>query len=334
MVCPEKPGEFDLIQRLTGEVRVFSDQLRTGIGDDCAVIATNGENDLLLTSDIFVENVHFDRKWFLPEQIGGKAFRAGLSDIAAMGGDPEYALVSLAVPVSQSQQEIESIYRGIRKAAEAFQVSMVGGDLSRSEEGIIIDIILIGKVIRDQAVLRSGSKPGDHIFVSGNLGEASLGLRILESGRTGPGSEHFINRQRVPEPRISLGQVLCQGRWASAMIDISDGLSSDLGHLCKASGVGARMILENLPVSDAYRRICERHDLEVLSGILDGGEDYELLFTVPPDRVEEFNQVKLPVSVTEIGEILQDSREMVLELTNGQTRALCPGGYDHFRETN
>jgi thiamine-monophosphate kinase len=118
------------------------------------------------------------------------------------------------------------------------------------------------------------------------------------------------------------------------MIDISDGLSSDLGHLCKASGVGARMILENLPVSDAYRRICERHDLEVLSGILDGGEDYELLFTVPPDRVEEFNQVKLPVSVTEIGEILQDSREMVIELTNGQTRALCPGGYDHFRETN
>jgi thiamine-monophosphate kinase len=323
-------SEFDLIRRMTGKVRIFSEDLRIGIGDDCGVISADPSHDLLLTSDLFVEKVHFDRRWFSLEQIGGKALRASLSDIAAMGGRPGFSLVGFAFPVSLSPKEAETVYGGIRDAAEKFGVTLVGGDLSRTEKEILLDIMLLGKVGKGRAVLRSGARPGDQIFVSGSLGEAFLGLKVLELGLTGPDAEILSRRQRVPEPRIALGQALGEHGFASAMIDVSDGLSSDLGHLCQASGVGARIEMRALPVSEAYRNVCTRLSMDTAAGVLHGGEDYELLFTIPSDRLARFSQHEIPVPVSRIGEIVQDSEGVMVEFSDGRSRALLPQGFNHF----
>lgn len=324
-------GEFDLIEQMTRSVRIFSKNLRTGIGDDSAVISGPEAYDLLLTSDLIIEKVHFDRRWFLPEQIGGKAFLGSLSDIAAMGGLPEFALVSLAVPVSVAGREAEALYQGIRKAAEQFEVTLAGGDLSRSDGGIFIDIMHLGRVEKDRAVLRSGARPGDRIFVSGTLGESALGLHALQSDRKVDGADLFIRRQRLPEPRIGLGRILGTERLASAMIDLSDGLSSDLGHLCKSSGVGARVRLRDLPVSKTYQKVCMALSVEPMSNLLHGGEDYELLFTVRPGDLMRLSQASLPVPVVEVGEILPASEGLSVEFPDGGYGELSSGGYDHFR---
>jgi len=324
-------GEFDLIERMTGPAGIFSKNLRTGIGDDCAVISGDASFDILLTSDLLVEKIHFDRRWFLPEQIGGKAFLSSLSDIAAMGGLPEFALVSLAVPRSVAGREAEALYRGIRDAAGQFKVTLAGGDLSGSDGRIFIDMMHVGRIEKGRAVLRSGAKPGDRIFVSGTLGDAALGLRVLQSDLKIESAEPFIRRQRMPEPRITLGRALSSGRLASAMIDLSDGLSSDLGHLCKSSGVGARVRFKDLPVSKDYRRVCMKLSVDPVSNLLHGGEDYELLFTVHPCDLMGLKQARLPVPVVEIGEILTVSEGLSVEFPDGGCIELASGGYDHFR---
>ncbi len=330
---PDLIGEFDLIQRMTRSVRTFSDNLLAGIGDDCAVVSGGEKSDLLLTSDMLVEKVHFDRRWFSPEQAGGKALRVSLSDIAAMGGVPEFALVSLAVPASLDPNEVEAIYRGILETAEAFEVTIAGGDLSRTTGEIVLDIMLLGKVEKGRAVLRSGAKPGDRIFVSGTLGDAASGLLALESGLTGPDADSLIQRQLVPEPLIKLGQALGRGRWASAMIDVSDGLSSDLGHICKASGVGACVKMKDLPVSETSARARGRLSIETESVLLHGGEDYELLFTVPSELMTRFQQETFPAPLAEIGIILPASEGIVLELSDDVCKDLNAGGFDHFRHS-
>jgi thiamine-monophosphate kinase len=333
VVVSDLTGEFDLIQRMTRSVRSFSDDLLTGIGDDCAVVSGGEKNDLLLTADMLVEKVHFDRRWFSPEQIGGKALRVSLSDIAAMGGVPEFALVSFAVPATLDSKEVEAIYRGILETAAAFEVTIAGGDLSRTAGEIVLDIILIGKVEKGRAILRSGAKPGDRIFVSGRLGDAALGLLVLKSGQTAPDTGSLIQRQLIPEPLIELGQALGRGRWASAMIDVSDGLSSDLGHICKASDVGARVKMKDLPVSEASARVRDRLSIETESVLLHGGEDYELLFTVPSELMTRFQQETFPAPLAEIGVILPASEGLVLELSNDVCKDLKAGGFDHFRHS-
>lgn len=327
---PERFSEFDLIQGMTSSAGIFSENLRTGVGDDCAVISADPEHDLLLTSDLLVEKVHFDRRWFTPEQIGSKAVRVSLSDIAAMGGRPEFSLISFAFPVSLAREEAECIYGGIRKTAGDFRVTLAGGDVSRTEGEVVLDVMLLGKIEKGRAVLRSGARPGDQVFVSGSLGGASLGLKVLGLGLTGSDAEILARRQHTPEPRTALGRVLSRDGWASAMIDVSDGLSSDLGHLCRMSGVGAKIEMKALPVSEAYRRVCARLSLDTAQGILHGGEDYELLFTVPSERLTHFSRKKMPVSVTRIGEILQASEGILLELPDGRSTPLPSRGFDHF----
>ncbi len=326
-------GEFDLIQRMTRAAGTFSDDLLAGIGDDCAVVSGGEKSDLLLTADLLVEKVHFDRRWFSPEQIGSKALRVSLSDIAAMGGVPEFALVSLAVPTPLDHKVAETIYQGILEAADEFEVTIAGGDLSRTEGEIVLDVMLLGKVEKGRAILRSGAKPGDRIFVSGTLGDAALGLLALESELPGPDTDSLVRRQRLPDPLIALGQALGRGRWASAMIDVSDGLSSDLGHICKASRVGARVRMKDLPVSEASTRVKDRFSIDKESVLLHGGEDYELLFTVPSGLVARFLQETFPAPLTEIGKILPASEGLMVELPDGACKELRAGGYNHFRHS-
>ncbi len=324
-------SEFERIRRMTRSIKCFSDQLLTGIGDDCAVVACAPHTDWLLTADLLIEGVHFDRKWFSLQQIGSKAVRVNVSDIAAMGGVPEFALVSLAIPPDVSVPSLEALYGGIREAATAFRVTIAGGDLSRTADLLVLDVMILGRTERGRAILRSGAQVGERIFVSGTLGEASLGLRVAREQRCGPDAESAVARQRCPEPRVDLGRALSQGRLAAAMIDLSDGLSSDLAHICEASGVGAKIRLQDLPMSDSCRRLAATLGVEPAAAALHGGEDYELLFTVRPDAVAALGGSGFPFTVTEIGEILPAAAGMVVEHSDGRCEGLQTLGYDHFR---
>ncbi len=328
---PHRLSEFDLLRRFQGKVRQFSEGLQTGIGDDCAVISCGPDQDLLVTTDLLVEGIHFERRWSSLPQIGDKGLRVSLSDIAAMGGMPEYAFISLALPPSISPEDGERILEGIRQTAETYEVTIAGGDLSRSKEGIVLDIILLGKSEKGKALLRSGAQPGDQLFVSGTLGDAALGLQVLKTGKGGDHRAALAERQRRPEPRLELGRILREKGWASAMIDLSDGISSDLFHLCEASGVGALLRLKDLPQSTHLLETCAALAWEPAPFVLRGGEDYELLFTVPAAARSALERASLPVSVTPIGEILPAEAGVCLEEFGGRRQPLLPQGYDHFR---
>lgn len=327
-------SEFRFIEKIKESVRSYSPNLATGIGDDCAVISCDGRSDLLVTTDLFIEGVHFDRRWFSMEQVGGKALRVSLSDIAAMGGMAEFAFVSLAAPSSLPGEEIERLYAGIRETADAYGVTIGGGDLSRSTGGIVVDMMLLGKADKEQAILRSGARPGDRIFVSGTLGDGALALKLLQTGTEDREKNQLVDRHVRPEPRLALGRLLAGGKHrASAMIDVSDGLSSDLSHLCGASGVGAIISEKRLPRSEVFQRVCSRVGKGESALLLHGGEDYELLFTLPSDGAEKILSERLPCPVTEIGEILAVPEGLSIEWASGKREALQPLGYDHFRRT-
>ncbi len=330
-MAPRGDSEFELIRRMTRSIACFSDRLSAGIGDDCAVVACGPHSDWLLTADLLVEGIHFDRKWFSLRQIGDKAVRVNVSDIAAMGGVPELALVSLAVPSGLSVESLDTLYGGIREAAEVFRVTIAGGDLSRARDALVLDVMILGTTERGRAILRSGARVGDRIFVSGTLGAAALGLRAAREERRGPDAESALARQCRPEPRLGLGRALSQGRLATALIDLSDGLSSDLAHICEASGVGARVRVQDLPISDACRRLAATLGAEAVDAALHGGEDYELLFTVPPDAAAVVGGSRFPFAVTDVGEILSPGAGMILEHPDGRCEQLQPSGYDHFR---
>ncbi|MDX1763954.1 MAG: thiamine-phosphate kinase [bacterium] len=329
----DKPfSEFLFLETIRRSARSYSPNLVAGMGDDCAVIACDGWSDLLVTTDLLIEDVHFDLRWFSLEEVGSKALRVGLSDIAAMGGVPEFAFVSLAVPPSLVGEGVENLYGGIRETADAYGVTIGGGDLSRSSAGIFVDIMLLGKSDKHQAVLRSGAAPGDRIFVSGTLGDGALALKLLQAGEEDPEKARLLPRHVRPEPRLALGRLLATGgQRASAMIDVSDGLSSDLHHICGASGVGARIYEDRLPRSEVYRQVCSRKGEDESALLLHGGEDYELLFTCPPAGGEKILSLPLPCPVTEIGEILAPDEGLSIVWADGNGEILEPRGYNHFR---
>ncbi len=326
----ERWSEFDFVRHLQGAARTFSQGLQTGIGDDCAVISCGPDQDLLVTTDLLVEGIHFERRWFSLFQIGAKALRVSLSDIAAMGGAPEYAFVSLALPPSLSAREGAKILDGVRESAECYEVALAGGDLSRSAEGIVLDSILLGKTEKGTSLLRSGAEPGDQLFVSGTLGEAALGLELMKMEKEEKRWAGLLERQRSPEPRLELGRILREKGWATAMMDLSDGISIDLARLCEASDVGAVLRLHDLPASVLLRAASTALARDPASFLLHGGEDYELLFTVPADARSALEQADLPLSVTPVGEILPSDAGVWLEDPDGR-RPLLPQGYDHFR---
>ena len=245
------------------------------VGDDCAVLPLGGATDLLVTADMLVEDIDFRLEWSTPEQIGWKALAVSLSDIAAMGGDPRWATVSIAISDNLWKTDfLDRVYDGWQDLARRYACELVGGDLSRTDGKLTIDCSVIGEVGKGDAILRSGAKAGDAIYVTGPLGGSAYGLRLLQQGlgndRTEESSVSAIGRHLEPQPRLDVARLLQNGRLATAMIDMSDGLSSDLGHLTDASGVGAEIDLSRLPKFPGATE----------QDALNGGEDFELLFTV------------------------------------------------------
>jgi thiamine-monophosphate kinase len=294
----------------------------TGIGDDCAVLRLPAGYDLLTTTDFSLENVHFRRAWHPAESVGHRCLARGLSDIAAMGGEPLAAFLSLAVPAKLPQAWVDGFTRGLLKLAREFEVTLAGGDTAQSPAGILADIVVLGSVPKGKAVLRSRARPGDRIYVTGSLGGSAAALKQLFSKRKLAPKQfpkHFF-----PQPRISQGLFLRAKNVASSMIDISDGLSTDLNHICEESGFGAEIWAKAIP-----RATIGKSDEPVdLNFALHGGDDYELLFTARPGR--RVPSEVCGVRITCIGEITRGRKISIITET-GKRSPLRPGGWQHFR---
>jgi thiamine-monophosphate kinase len=347
--------EFDFIGRIRQRALNHSENLRAfpssliphpssliaGIGDDAAIIRQQSGSDMVITTDLLVEDIDFRLSTTTPWLLGYKALAVSLSDIAAMGAHPRYALLSLAVPAEIWNSDFaDQLYAGFFALAESYNVSLIGGDVSRARKGgVTIDSIVIGEAPRNRAVRRSGARPGDHIFVTGALGGAAAGLRLLERGtllsRERPRTdehhdvEQLLLRQLRPEPRVAWGAILGGERLPTAMIDISDGLSSDLAHLCHESDVGAIIDAARLPVDPLVINLCGRRALDPLLLALHGGEDFELLFTISPRSLSWLPGKVGGVPATYLGDVTsQSGRIQIVE--GSRVWTLEPEGFRHF----
>jgi thiamine-monophosphate kinase len=361
-------NEFDFIQRLRDQTRSrnHSSRLVTGIGDDASVIAQLAGRALVVTTDLLAEGIDFYRNATPPRLLGHKALAVSLSDIAAMGARPLWSLVSIGLPSEIWDQNFkDEFFAGYLALADEYGVALAGGDVSRTIEQIVIDSILLGEVSSGAAVLRSTAQPGDQIYVTGALGGSAAGLKLIEmgarissqetGGRRQEGSnvrgssptvregsaqdeersdedaiQTLLLRHLRPHPRVGWGIVLGEERLATAMIDLSDGLSSDLAHLCRESNVGALIQSAQLPIDKDVIKLCGRRALDPLALALRGGEDFELLFTVHPE-----NALRLPkrvdgVAISRIGEITNEPGQIRIAEKN-RVWDLEPQGFEHFK---
>jgi len=294
-----------------------------GIGDDCAVLRVGRGRDILVTTDFTLEGVHFRRDWHPAEVVGHRCLARGLSDIAAMGGEPLAAFLSLALPRDLSQVWVRRFVRGLIALAQPFGVTLAGGDTAQSLSGILADIVVVGSVPRGKAILRSGAHAGDLIYVSGQLGGSAAAVERMKREPRRKLNPREYSQHFFPQPRIELGRVLRERNLASAMIDTSDGLSTDLAHLCEESSVGAEIREELVPRASAGKP-ARQVDLNFA---LHGGEDYELLFTAPrgrrvPSRIAG-------ISITQIGSITRTHKILLIN-RDGVSRELQPKGWEHF----
>lgn len=322
----------------------FIDSLRRrfgpGIGDDAAVFQSAAGKETVITTDLLVEDIDFRRTTAPALLLGHKALAVSLSDIAAMGARPRWSLISIGVPDDVWQTEfVDQFYEGLASLANRYGVQLIGGDTSRTNEKVVVDSIVLGECNTGQAVKRTGAQPGDQIFVTGSLGGAAAGLRLIERGAhlaeqnladdDSQKIDHVLLRQLRPEPRVGWGMVLGEERLATSMIDISDGLSSDLNHLCTASGVGALIESSLLPIDHQVVELCGRRALDPLQLALHGGEDFELLFTVRADSVGRLPRRVDGSQITRIGEV-KIHADGVRISEGPRVWELNPGGWKHF----
>ncbi|MBP7125972.1 thiamine-phosphate kinase [Myxococcota bacterium] len=335
-------GEFALIDVLKSLLPPGGPGVRVGIGDDVAVLegaGGDGGTVWLATCDVQVEGTHFLRDAVAPRDLGRKVLAVNLSDIAATGGIPRFALVSLGLPKDLDVAFVEELYRGLGDEAARFGVDVVGGNVSRVRRELFIDLFLLGEAPRDEVLLRSGARPGDRILVTGSLGDAAAGVALLLAGHGNlPGlpegyARHATRRRDRPEPRVREGRQIGSSRMATAMIDVSDGLAGDLGHLAARSGVGVRILAERLPVAPENRDLSRAIHGDEWHLALRGGEDYELLFTCPPEFSRELSdrvREETGIPVTDIGEVLATRGLVELVLPDGTVADVRGGGFDHF----
>lgn len=347
-------GEFGLIERIAKRSKKKDASVLVGIGDDAAVITPpsplakegmGGRTHLLITTDTLVEDVHFLR-YYPPEALGWKALSVNISDIAAMGGIPRYYLLSLSVPIDISSEYLDRLCAGMSDAAKVYDLTLIGGDTTSSPDKIYISITVLGET-SNNALLRRGARPGDAIFVTGTLGDSALGRKILEEtvkvrrGETekmkkvkihrftdSPIHRFLIDRHLRPTPRVKEGISLAKSGMATSMIDISDGLLADLGHICEESKVGARVRMDKIPLSSGFKAVSAGYGGIELA--LSGGEDYELLFTVSGDDVDIFLKGVKGIKCTRIGEIVK-GRGVAVDRGDGLMYLPKGRGYEHFK---
>lgn len=312
-------GEFGLIGRISKGINLFSKDVVAGIGDDAAVLKYDEKNYMLLTTDMLVENDHFSLKFSSAEQIGMKAIEQNVSDIAAMGGIPKFAVISVAFPNDIDVEFVDGLYRGINKKCKEYKINIVGGNITHSSE-IVINAALIGLVEKKFLALRSGAKAGDLIFCSGNVGKSTAGLELLRHNLNGKSVKPHLE----PKSRIKLARHLVK-IGINSMIDVSDGVASEVGHICNQSKVGALIYAEKIPISKDTIQDSKKNGKDAIDFALYGGEDFELVFTAGKEKLDRLR--KLDVSV--IGEIVD--KKNGVKLIKGNKKLNIESGFDHFR---
>lgn len=318
-------SEFEFIESLRKKFALER------VGDDCAVLPKDSKTDLVITSDMLVEDIDFRLDWTRAEFLGHKALAVSLSDIAAIGARPQWAMLSIGIPDKIWKTKfVDDFYKGFLKLAKKFGVALIGGDVSRTPDKIVIDSILLGETKKGKAILRSGARAGDSIFVTGSLGGAAAGLKLLEKGERFEKSSNdpvqkLLIRQLKPNPQTEIGQILGEKNLATAMIDLSDGLSSDLAHLCRAGGVGATIFADKIPLDKNLEKLFP----DALDLALTGGEDFELLFTVDPKNLSKLETALKDFPFERIGEITSKPEKIEL-IKDGKTSVLKPKGFRHF----
>ena len=330
---PRLTTENRLVQLFRDRYGIKSPLVKKGIGDDAAVIRPLHEGEyLLVTTDMLLEGIDFRREWTTPRRLGFKSIAVNMSDLAAMGARPLFFTVSLAIPIGISERWILDFYDGLTEPGSSMGACLIGGDLSHSENGIMISITALGESLNRKVLYRSGGKAGDLLYVTGILGRSAAGLKLLQNGCIRPRSRNMQEAMRAhqcPEPRCEAGLWLTQCGLVHCMMDVSDGLSTDLPRMCAASGVGADIRPADLPVFPESRW----WDCDPIELALHGGEDYELLFAVPSLKgrlLEELYPSKFP-KLTQIGRMTQDFGKIWIIESGKQHRRLLDRGYDHFR---
>lgn len=333
-------GEFGLIDHLTNDLKKKNDSTVFGVGDDCAVLDYNGKQTVV-TTDLLMEGIHFDLTYTPLKHLGYKAVSVNLSDVYAMNATPKQITVSIAVSSKFAVEALDALYEGMKLACDRHNVDLVGGDTSSSLTGMCISITAIGEIEKGKAVYRNGAKVNDLICVSGDLGAAYLGLQILErekkvfSQTKGAqpklsGYDYLLERQLKPEARKDIVEGLRQaGVTPTSMIDISDGLSSELFHICKRSGVGCKIYEERIPVSEKAGEVAKEFSIEPMICALNGGEDYELLFTVPTN---DYAKVLRVPGVSVIGNITKADDGMFMISRSGDPIHLKAQGWNGFSQ--
>ena len=333
-------GEFGLIERLTKDFPILNSTTKLGVGDDAAVLSF-GEKDVVVTTDLLLEGVHFDLRYVPLQHLGYKAAVVNFSDIYAMNATPRQITVSIGVSSRFTVEHIDMLYSGIKKACEIYGVDLVGGDTSASVTGLVISITCIGDVEKGEEVRRSGAKPTDLICVSGDLGAAFMGLQLLERENSVAaqqkdkefqpdfaGKEYILERQLKPEARKDIIEALKkEGIKPTSMIDVSDGLSSELLHICKESNVGCRIYEDKLPIDYQTALMAEEFNMNLVTAAMNGGEDYELLFTVPltdHEKIEKLQGVKM------IGYVTKPELGAALVTRDGGEIAIKAQGWNAF----
>jgi thiamine-monophosphate kinase len=330
------PSEDSILRKIAQSARSsLLDQKRTGrlslgIGDDAALFRPKPGHETILTCDWFLEGTHFLRAKHPPDAVGWKCLARAVSDVAAMGGTPRCFLLSLALPPSLAGQWLEDFLRGLKRASRKLQCILAGGDTTQRDK-ILINVTVVSEIRAGQAVLRSGAREGDVVYVSGILGEAELGLKFVLRGRLPVrGNDPYIRKHLYPEPRLELGRWLAEKKIATAMMDLSDGLSSDLARLCTASGVGARIDRESL-AAVCVPLIANRKPERSLQLALHGGDDYELLFTASPRKLPNSPWQFKSLPISPVGVITSGSKKVVYN-NHGRILPLSPHGWDPFKK--
>jgi thiamine-monophosphate kinase len=329
-------GEFGFIDRISRGCLIQPKGIVKAIGDDAAAFRTEAGHLTLVTTDLLVERVHFLRDATSGFNLGYKALAVNLSDIAAMGGTAGNAFVSIAIPENCTLAELEDIYRGMKSLAAPYKVNILGGDTTRSTRDLIINLTVTGTVLESEILYRDTAKAGDVILTDGFLGDSRAGLHLLLNRIKAdkPYLEALLNAHLLPRPRLHEGRFLARRPGVHAAIDVSDGLSSDLGHILRESNVGARLFGDRIPLSPALEQFCRHLGFDPVNHALAGGEDYTLLVTVDPADadalVRDFNET-FHRPLFRIGEIT-DTKSFELIETDGETRTIAPTGWDHFKK--
>ncbi len=304
-------GEFGLLERLTKDIKPGHGVVK-GIGDDCAVLE-NGSYYELVTTDMLVSGDHFRCDWHSPRQIGWKSIVVNISDIASMGGLPDHALVSMALPDDTEVEFMEDVFQGMKEACKVHDVTIIGGDTTHGSE-MVINVAILGHVEKEMLCLRSDAKVGDLTCLTGDLGKSWAGLELLKAGKTGH-TDFYLQ----PSCRLDVARKLAP--FVNAMIDVSDGLASEVNHICRESGVGAEIISEKIPISEKTAEAAASVGKDPLKWALSGGEDFEMLYTVSKENYEKIRSTYPTI----IGSIIEEG----IYLFDGERKSL-KGGYDHF----